>query len=142
RHHGQMSVYPCYYAAALGLRDSIGFRTTVERLERAADGTWSVTLDDGSRRSYSAVVLATGLFWSPRRPDYPGSFDGTVSHSHQYRMPASFTGRRILVVGAGQSAAEIAVEVSAVAERTFMSIRGGVHVLPRWIGGPPHAAAP
>jgi cation diffusion facilitator CzcD-associated flavoprotein CzcO len=57
------------------------------------------------------------VFWSPRLPSYPGSFDGTVSHSHEYRMPAPFAGRRVLIVGAGQSAAEIAVEVSAVAER-------------------------
>jgi hypothetical protein len=140
-HHSEMAAYLCAYANAHGLRDSIRFRTTVERLERAADGTWSVTLADGSRRSYAAVVLATGLFWSPRLPDYPGSFDGTASHSHQYRTPEPYAGRRVLVVGAGQSASEIAVEVSTVAERTFMSVRSGVHVIPRWIGRRPYDAA-
>jgi dimethylaniline monooxygenase (N-oxide forming) len=84
-----------------------------------------------------STVVATGLFWSPRLPTYPGSFAGTVSHSHEYRMPAPFAGRRVLVVGAGQSAAEIAVEVSTVAVRRFMSVRGGVHVIPRWIGRGP-----
>src|SRR5262249_17389140 len=69
------------------------------------------------------------------------SFDGTVSHSHQYRTPEPYSGRRVLVVGAGQSAAEIAVEVSSVAARTFMSIRAGVHVIPRWIGRRPYDAA-
>jgi dimethylaniline monooxygenase (N-oxide forming) len=82
---------------------------------------------------YGAVVVATGLFWSPRLPFYPGSFDGTVSHSHEYRTPEPYAGRRVLVVGAGQSAAEIAAEVSTVAERTFMSVRRGVRVIPRWI---------
>src|SRR5262245_20789861 len=86
-HHSEMAAYLCAYADAHGLRDAIRFRTTVERLEPAADATWSATLDDGSRRSYAAVVLATGLFWTPRLPDYRGSFDGSVSHSHQYRTP-------------------------------------------------------
>src|SRR4029453_4494746 len=136
--HREMAAYLGAYADAYGLRDSIRFRTRVERLEFAAGGRWRVTLDDGSRRSYGAVVVATGLFWSPRLPFYPGSFDGTVSHSHEYRTPEPYVGGRVLVVGAGQSAAESAVEVSAVAERTFMSVRGGVHVIPRWIGRRPY----
>jgi dimethylaniline monooxygenase (N-oxide forming) len=139
--HREMAAYLGAYADTYGLRDSIRFRTRVERLEPAAGGTWRVTLDDGSRRSYGAVVVATGLFWSPRLPVYPGSFDGTVNHSHEYRTPEPYAGRRVLVVGAGQSAAEIAVEVSTVAERTFMSVRGGVHVIPRWIGRRPYDAA-
>jgi hypothetical protein len=140
-HHSAMAAYLCAYADAHGLRDSIRFRTTVERLEPATDGSWSVTLDDGSRRSYAAVVVATGLFWSPKLPDDPGGFDGTVSHTHQYRTPEPYAERRVLVVGAGQSASEIAVELSAVAERTFMSVRRGVHVIPRWIGRRPYDAA-
>ena len=139
--HSEMAAYLDAYADAFGMRDSIRFRTTVKRLEPAADGCWSITLDDGSRRSYGAVVVATGLFWSPRLPTYPGSFKGTVSHSHEYRMPEPYAGRRALVVGAGQSAAEIAVEISTVAEQTFMSVRGGVHVIPRWIGRRPYDAA-
>jgi dimethylaniline monooxygenase (N-oxide forming) len=140
-HHGEMAAYLAAYADGFGLGASIRFGATVERLEAAADGSWWVTLDDGSRRSYGAVVVATGLFWSPRLPTYPGSFEGTVSHSHEYRLPAPFSGRRVLVVGAGQSAAEVAVEISTVAERTFMSVRGGMHVIPRWIGGAPYDAA-
>src|SRR5262249_50813844 len=104
--HRQMAAYLAAYADAYGLRDSIHFRTTVDRLESTHDGAWSISLDDGSRRSYAAVVLATGLFWSPRFPDYPGSFEGTFSHSHEYRTPEPYAGRRVLVVGAGQSAAE------------------------------------
>ena len=139
--HSEMAAYLDAYADAFGLRDSIRFRTTVERLEPATDGRWSITLDDGSRRSYGAVVVATGLFWSPSLPDYPGRFAGTVTHSHEYRTPEPYAGRRVLVVGAGQSAAEIAVEISTVAERTFMSVRSGVHVIPRWIGRRPYDAA-
>jgi Flavin-binding monooxygenase-like len=139
--HCDMAAYLSAYAEAFALRDSILFQTTVERLEPTADGTWWITLADGSRHGYGAVVVATGLFWSPSLPTYPGSFDGTATHSHEYRTPESYAGRRVLVVGAGQSAAEIAVEISTVAERTFMSMRSGVHVIPRWIGRRPYDAA-
>jgi dimethylaniline monooxygenase (N-oxide forming) len=139
-HHSEMAAYLDAYAEAFGLRALIQLGTTVEQLEPAPDGRWSVTLDDGSRRSYGAVVVATGVFWSPRVPTYPGSFDGEVSHSHDYRTPAQFAGRRVLVVGAGPSAGEIAVEVSTVAQRTFLSVRRGAHVIPRWLGGRPFDA--
>jgi dimethylaniline monooxygenase (N-oxide forming) len=139
-HHSQMAAYLDAYADAFGLRAPIRFGSTVERVEPAADRTWGITLDDGSRRSYRAVVVAIGLFWCPRLPAYPGSFDGEVSHSHHYRVPAPFARRRVLVVGAGPSAAEIAVEVSTVAQRTLMSVRRGVHVIPRWLGRRPFDA--
>jgi dimethylaniline monooxygenase (N-oxide forming) len=138
-HHSEMAAYLDAYADAFELRPLIRFGTTVKRLEPDVGvAGWWITLDDGSRRSCGAVVVATGLFWCPRLPIYPGTFDGTVSHSHTYRVPEPFAGRRVLVVGAGQSAAEIAVEVSTVAERTLMSTRGGAHVIPRWIGGRPY----
>jgi dimethylaniline monooxygenase (N-oxide forming) len=140
-YHSEMAAYLGAYADASGLRTLIRFCTTVERLERDPSGGWRISLDDGASSSYRAVVVAIGLFWCPRLPSYPGGFDGTVSHSHAYRTPDRFAGRRVLVVGAGQSAAEIAVEVSAVAERTLMSVRGGVHVIPRWVGRGPYDAA-
>ncbi len=139
-HHSEMAAYLDAYADGFGLRPLIRFGTTVERLEPAADGRWWIVLDDGSRRSFRSVVVATGLFWSPRLPTYPGSFDGTMSHSHEYRTPERFADQRVLVVGAGNSAAEIAVEVSAVAERTLISVRGGAHVIPRWLGRAPFDA--
>jgi dimethylaniline monooxygenase (N-oxide forming) len=140
-HHSEMAAYLGAYADAYGLRSRILFGTTVERLEPDCDGRWKVVLDDGASRSYRAVVVAIGPFWCPRLPTYPGDFEGTVSHAHAYRTPDRFAGRRVLVVGAGQSAAEIAVEVSAVAERTLLSVRRGVHVIPRWIGRNTYDAA-
>jgi dimethylaniline monooxygenase (N-oxide forming) len=139
-HHSEMAAYLDAYADAFGLRPLIRFGAAVERLEPDLDRRWWITLDDGSRRNYGAVVVATGLFWCPRPPTYPGRFDGTVSHSHEYRTPDRFAGRRVLIVGAANSAAEIAVEVSAVSERTLMSMRGGAHVIPRWIGRAPFDA--
>jgi dimethylaniline monooxygenase (N-oxide forming) len=140
-HHSQMAAYLSAYAAEFDLRPLIRFGATVERIEPGEDGSWTIRLDDGSRRSYRAVVVAIGLFWCPKLPSYPGRFKGTMSHSHDYRVPDPFAGRRVLVAGAGQSAAEIAVEVSARASRTLMSVRSGAHVIPRWIGRGPYDAA-
>jgi glycine/D-amino acid oxidase-like deaminating enzyme len=139
--HTEMAAYLDAYADAFGLRELIRFGSTIESMEPDACGRWSLSLNDGAVRTYDAVVVAIGLFWSPKLPRYPGNFDGEASHSHDYRTPGSFAGRNVLVVGAGQSAAEIAVEVAGVAAGTFMSVRSGHHVIPRWIGGRPYDAA-
>lgn len=139
-HHTQMWTYLSAYADAYRLRESIRFRVTVERVQAELDGTWRVLLDDGSTHRFRAVVVAIGLFWCPKIPRYPGGFAGETSHSHDYRTPEAFAGRRVLVVGAGQSAAEIVSEVAGVATRAFISVRGGAHVIPRWMGGRPYDA--
>jgi glycine/D-amino acid oxidase-like deaminating enzyme len=139
--HSDMAAYLEAYAEAFELRELIRFRASVERMEPDRSGRWCLYLDDGSMRRYRAVIVAIGLFWCPNVPDYPGRFGGVATHSHHYRTPEPIAGRRVLVVGAGQSAAEIAVEVSRVAVRTFMSVRSGTNVLPRWIGGRPYDAS-
>jgi cation diffusion facilitator CzcD-associated flavoprotein CzcO len=137
-HHTDVAAYLSTYADAFGLRGRISFRVGVERLERDPEGVWRVWLDDGSVRRYPVVVVAVGHDWCPNLPDYQGSFAGQTSHSRDYRTPEPFAGNRVLVVGAGQSAAEIAVEVAGVAKSTCISIRHGVHVIPRWIRGRPY----
>ena len=137
-HHTELAAYLGDYADAFELRELIRFRVTVERLVPDPDGRWCVQLDNGSRRRYEAVIVAVGHDWCPRLPHYRGHFAGEVSHSRDYRGPGPFTGRRVLLVGAGPSAAEIAVEVAEVAERTCMSVRRGTHVIPRWIGDEPY----
>ncbi|HEX6581357.1 MAG TPA: NAD(P)-binding domain-containing protein [Actinomycetota bacterium] len=140
-HHSDMAAYLEAYGESFGHRRFIRFRSTVERLEPVPDGTWRVLLDDGSVHRFRAAVVATGLHWCPKRPEHPGRFFGAVSHSHDYRVPEPFARSRVLVVGGGQSAAEIAVEVSLVATRTYLSVRRGYHVLPRRIGGSPYDAS-
>ena len=138
--HTEMAAYLDAYADAFGLRKLVRFGSTIERMEPNPGGGWCLSSNDGAVRTYDAVVVAVGLFWSPKIPDDPGDFDGEASHSHDYRTPASCAGRNVLVVGAGQSAAEIAVEVAGVANRTFMSVRIGHDVIPRWIGDRPYDA--
>src|SRR5262249_12429084 len=73
----------------------------------------------------------------PTWPDLPGTSSAGIIHARAYRTPDVFAGTRVLVIGSGQSAVEIATEVSRVAARTVMSVRHGVHVLPRRLLGSP-----
>jgi hypothetical protein len=126
-----------------GLRDTITFRTEVTRVE-PADAGWSVTTrnrDTGEVRTahYGAVLVANGHHWDPRYPEppFPGTFDGEQTHAHHYKVPDPYAGRRVLVVGIGNSATDIAVETSHVSERTFLAMRRGAHVIPKYIFGQP-----
>src|SRR5579859_7803629 len=107
-----------------GLRPSFRFRTEVSRISPEA-GRWEVGLADGSVLRYDAVLVASGHHWKPRRPSFPGRFSGRVLHSHDYRTCEGFEGKRVLVVGIGNSGVDIACDVSKVAAATFLSTRRG-----------------
>lgn len=132
----QILQYTRDFAEAYGLRDRIRFRTAVEDVERSGDH-WTVTLDDGTRHRYRAVVCATGVTWAPRMPEHPGSFDGEIRHSSTYRSAEEFQGKRVLVVGLGNSGADIACDAATAADAAFVSIRRGYHLIPKHLFGMP-----
>ena len=138
-HHTQIAAYFDAYVDRFGFRDRIAFETGVERAERAEDGTWTIALDTGETRCYDALVVANGHHWDPRWPEppYPGSFDGEQLHAHHYIDNQPFRDRRVLVVGIGNSAMDIAVESSFVAARTILSSRRGAHIIPKYLFGRP-----
>jgi cation diffusion facilitator CzcD-associated flavoprotein CzcO len=141
-HHSLIHRYFRDYVEHFGLRESITFNTAVEHAARNPDGTWKVALSTGETRDYDALVVANGHHWNPRRPEYPGKFDGTMLHSHAYRSPfdpVDMRGKRIVVVGMGNSALDIASELShrSIAEHVWVSARRGVWVLSKYRGGQP-----
>jgi flavin-binding monooxygenase-like protein len=136
-HHSEMAAYLSAYAARFDLRRHVRFSTRVERAEPEGRDGWRVRLSSGEVARHRAVVVANGHHWDPRWPVFAGSTTAAVTHACTYRTPEPFAGRRVLVIGAGQSAVEIALEVSRVAARTLVSVRSGAHVLPRWILGRP-----
>jgi dimethylaniline monooxygenase (N-oxide forming) len=136
-HHTQIARYFDDYVDHFGFRDQIRFRTEVVRVEPAGGGAWDVTLDDDSRHRYAAVFVANGHHWHPRYPDFPGEFDGEAIHSHHYRVPDGYEGMNVLVVGFGNSATDIACETSRVSRMTYLAVRRGAHVIPKYIGGRP-----
>ncbi|WP_127783196.1 NAD(P)-binding domain-containing protein [Rhodococcus sp. X156] len=141
-HHTLMHQYFRDYVAKFGLRETITFNTSVERAERGSDGIWTVTLDTGEARTYDVLVVANGHHWSPRMPEYPGTFDGVVLHSHAYRSPfepVEMRGKNVVVVGMGNSAMDIASELShrSIAKNLWVSGRRGVWVLSKYRNGKP-----
>jgi len=142
--HWQVAKYFDDYVEHFGLRDGITFNTEVVAA-RPADGEWDVTVEDSSGESrterYRAVLVANGHHWSPRwpEPSFPGSddFDGEQIHVHHYREPDALVGKRVLVLGIGNSAVDVAVESSRIGERTFLAMRRGAYVIPKFLGGKP-----
>ncbi|MEO6445916.1 MAG: NAD(P)/FAD-dependent oxidoreductase [Gemmatimonadaceae bacterium] len=124
------------YAAAFSLRVEAGM--DVVSLRRSAVG-WCATLKDGSTIDTGAVVMATGIMANPRMPVIPRreDFQGRVLHSVEYRRPAPFAGRRVLVVGVGNSGGEIASELGNAGVDVTVVARSGAHVVPLAIGGVP-----
>lgn len=135
--HAEMTAYFETYANAFGLRRLIRFRTRVDRIEPAGNDGWRIHLCGGETIRHRAVVIANGHHWDPDWPTLPGDTTAAVTHAHAYRTPAPFAGRRVLIVGAGQSAVEIALDVYRVAARTLVTVRSGAHVLPRRLFGRP-----
>jgi cation diffusion facilitator CzcD-associated flavoprotein CzcO len=124
------------FAEHYDLRRHIEFGTEVQRLTRQGD-EWEATLATGERRRYRGVVLAVGHNWDPLIPDYPGHFDGTSYHAFAYRSPAEFRGKRVLVVGGGNSGCDIACDAATNAEHAMISLRRGYYFLPKHIFGQP-----
>jgi dimethylaniline monooxygenase (N-oxide forming) len=143
--HWQIAKYFDDYVDHFGLRDAIRFRTEVTRVEPVQDGEWEVTVTDEDGREetnrYGAVMVANGHHWDPRWPEppFPGSdeFEGEQIHAHYYREPDVLEGKRVLVLGIGNSATDIAVESSRYAEQTFLAMRRGAYVIPKYLRGVP-----
>ncbi|KAK2062025.1 FAD/NAD(P)-binding domain-containing protein [Colletotrichum caudatum] len=142
------------YAAHFGLEKHVRYNTSVVGCVPRADGGWEVRVRGGGggdsgnddkeeeALTFDAVVSGTGFAGTPAIPEYEGRdrFKGEVLHSHYYRFPSAFEGKKVVVVGLGSSAADIACEVAPLAkELTIVSRRGG-WILPRFVLGKPAEA--
>ncbi|MEV7125397.1 NAD(P)/FAD-dependent oxidoreductase [Streptomyces sp. NPDC093260] len=111
----------------------------VSRIERAPDGTgWLLRATGGRELTGGAVVVATGHNHTPHLPDWPGrtEYTGELLHASAYRSPAPYAGRDVLVVGAGNTGAEIAVDlVEGGARRVRLAVRTVPHIVRRSTAG-------
>ncbi|MFB7651553.1 MULTISPECIES: flavin-containing monooxygenase [unclassified Streptomyces] len=123
-HRDEVVAYLTAYADHLDADIRTGCRVSAVR--RTGEG-FAVELEGGGRLSARAVVAASGTFGHPHRPALPGleEFTGQVLHAADYRGPARFNGRRVVVVGAGNSAVQIAAELAYTA-RVRLATRGPV----------------
>jgi cation diffusion facilitator CzcD-associated flavoprotein CzcO len=141
-HHTQVAAYFDAYVDHFGVREKITFKTGVEHAE-PHDGGWRVTLDTGETRQYRALLVANGHHWDPQWPEpaFEGAdvFAGTQLHSHHYTGddPDLFAGKRVVVLGMGNSAMDIAVEAAQDAAAVFLAARRGAWVIPKYVFGRP-----
>jgi cation diffusion facilitator CzcD-associated flavoprotein CzcO len=138
-HNRQMAAYFNAYVDHFGFRDRIIFNTAVEKAARDPDGSWNVSLSTGETRHYDALVVANGHHREPRWPDppFPGEFAGRQMHAHDYVGPESFVDRSVVVLGMGNSAMDIAVELSRAARAVYLASRRGAHIVPKFALGQP-----
>ena len=127
------------YAHTFGLSDSYEFDTRVERAE-PADGRWAVTVtgpEGGRTELFDGVIAANGTLAEPNVPNFAGTFTGEVMHTSQYKRGSQLSGKRVLVIGAGNSGCDIAVDAVHHAAAVDMSVRRGYYFVPRYLFGRP-----
>lgn len=132
----QILEYTRAFADAFDLRRSIEFGTAIESVVPDGD-RWIVTPAGQAPRRYRGVVCATGTNWHPRMPKHPGEFTGEVRHAITHRSATEFAGKRVLVVGLGNSGADIACDAAQAADAAFLSVRRGYHIIPKHVFGVP-----
>jgi cation diffusion facilitator CzcD-associated flavoprotein CzcO len=135
--HRQVLGYLRGFARHYGLRDRIEFGVPVDGVTRGDDGIWTVRRSGGRAARYRAVACCTGAQWTPSMPSVPGSFAGEVMHSSGYRDLDQVRGKRVLVVGGGNSGCDIVVDAGRVAAKAVISMRRGYWVIPKHIFGVP-----
>ncbi len=139
-HHSQVLEYFSAYVDRFKLRERITFNTEVRHAELMSDKRWRVTLSKGETRTYDALAVANGHHWDENIPSFPGHFEGASFHSHKYIDPfdpVDMRGKNVLVVGMGNSAMDIASELSQrpIAKKLFVAARRGVWIFPKYING-------
>ncbi len=135
--HREALAYLRDYAQNFGILDRIQFNTSVTKVERTDEG-WLVHVAGEARpRLYRALVVASGHHDIPRFPNIPGTFTGEILHSRDYRSVKQLTDKRVVVVGAGNSACDIVVDATAVASAVYQSMRRGTYFVPKFMLGRP-----
>ena len=138
-HHSEMRRYFHDYASHFQLRRHYEFNTRVIELTPDGDGWMLLSERDGvqQRRRFDGVLIANGTLHKPNIPGLPGQFSGELMHSADYRSPEVFKGKRVLLVGCGNSGADIAVDAVHHAASVDISLRRGYYFLPKFVRGRP-----
>lgn len=143
--HNQYLKYLTDYANNFKIFDHIRFGQSIEHVEQLSNQQWKVTVKDLTRNTseelvFDALAVCSGAHQTPAIPRFAnqGHFKGQIIHSAQYKEAGPFKGKRVLVVGAGESGSDIIEEVSAVTKESAVSVRRGALILPRMIVASPN----
>lgn len=134
--HDQILTYTRSFAKAFGLYDKTRFNAAVVSAT-SDDKGWSVETSDGVTAHYRWLVCANGATWDAKIPELQGQFNGTIRHSGTYKSAAEFDGKRVLVVGGGNSGADISCDAAQRADHAGISLRRGYWFIPKHFNGLP-----
>ncbi len=134
--HDLILSYVRSFARAFGLYEHARFTTEVTRATPLAKG-WRIETADGAAEDFGFLVCANGATWDATFPEIPGAFSGRIRHARDYRSAAEFEGRRVLILGCGNSGADIACDAAARAGFAAISLRRGYWFIPKHIEGVP-----
>src|SRR5919204_5606266 len=136
-HHSHIASYFDDYVDHFGFRDRIRFECRVDRARRLADGGWELTTQQGDVHRYDALLVANGHHWDARWPEpaFRGADTTAIEqiHAHAYTSEEQLRGKRVVVLGMGNSAMDIAVESSYVAQATYLAARRGAWITPKYL---------
>ncbi len=140
--HRQLQAYFESYARHFHVYERILFKHNVTRVTRTGEGKWAVEYTDEAGEPHTSVfdqlMVANGHHWNPKYPEYPGEFTGTYMHSHDFkRISEDWRGKSVLVIGAGNSACDIAVEAARLADKVCLSMRSPQWFIPKFFFGMP-----
>ncbi|XP_006907872.1 dimethylaniline monooxygenase [N-oxide-forming] 3 isoform X2 [Pteropus alecto] len=148
-HHSKIQEYIEAFAQKKNLLRYIRFETLVSSIKKCPSfrvtGQWEVVSEKNGKQestTFDAVMICSGHHVYPNLPSdsFPGldKFQGHYLHSRDYKGPEAFKGKRVLVIGLGNSACDIAVELSHLATQVIISTRSGSWVMSRlWDDGCP-----
>ena len=137
--HRHLRDYFRAYADRFSLREHIRFGATVTAAVQSGDGwdvSWTGPEGAGSGR-FSAVMVASGTLHKPSIPTFKGTFAGEIRHSAHYKNATGLAGKRVLIVGAGNSGCDIAVDAVHHAASVDLSVRRGYYFVPKYVFGRP-----
>jgi cation diffusion facilitator CzcD-associated flavoprotein CzcO len=138
--HKLMAKYFIDYAKNFKLYDNYFFHSKIDSVEKLGE-QWKVVVIHPERGTktylYKGVVIANGTLAKPNIPSFKGHFDGKIIHSAQYKKAAVFEGKRVLVIGAGNSGCDIVVDAVHHAQKADISVRRGYYFVPKYVFGKP-----
>ncbi len=136
--HAEMKQYFREYAEHFDLARRIRVNSRVASVTQESAGL-KVTLASGEAEVFDGVVAASGHQSTPRHPPEVKGFTGEYLHAHDYRVPEPFTGKRVMVIGPGNSGVDIAADICTVTEHTVLCARSPVLIMPRMMFGVPNS---
>lgn len=140
--HKELLNYFNGYADHFDIKKLIKFGTEVVSCNQREDNTWQVewkkiNSNETTVDIFNALVVCNGHHHKPRYPEYPGEFSGELIHSHDFKSAEPYRDKRVLVIGGGNSACDVAVETARVSKSTAISWRRGYYLIPKFMYGLP-----